>query len=125
VSGRLLTPAEVARVRELRYTDGLTMEATAMIVGCHTSTVKRHAPGHPGKIPNDRLREAFLASGRSACEVALAIGWTYLKAGRVTGDGSRLRRALGVRWSSQRLIDAEAASQIAEAIGVGPWEIGA
>jgi hypothetical protein len=130
-SGRAghLSAAEIARIRELRYEDGLTLVETAREVGCSVFTVQRHAPGRPGKINNAKLREAFERSGKSAADVARAIGWWA----DVDADVSRVRRTLGLRTdidgrghkSNRRLIDAETAGRLAEAIGVMPWEVGA
>jgi hypothetical protein len=122
-----LAELQVARIKRMRA-DGHTQPATAAAVGCDLSTVKKYAPGRPGKVPNDRLREAFLASGRSAADVARFLGWEGSRGG---ADGSRVRRKLGIlpgisprgTRSHWRLIDWEAGSLIAEAIGVMPWEV--
>lgn len=124
-----LTTRDIAEIRELRYRDGLTQEETAKQVGRDKVTVWRYAPGRPGKIPNAPLREAFLASGLSASEVARRVGWS--KDGWV--DASRVRRTLGLTddrgvkgYRSRRaMIAAETAANLAEAIGVMPWEVGA
>lgn len=121
-----MTTTDVARIRELRYMDGLSGPAVAKIVGCSTSTVRKYAPGQPGKVPNDKLRAAFVASGLSASEVARRVGWWAGSA-----DGARVKRALGLlpttngrgRRQIRRLIDAEMAGMLAEAIGVEPWEV--
>lgn len=124
-----ITAREVASMRKLRDVDGLDGAETAAIVGCHLNTVYEYAPGRPGTIPNELVREAFLRSGLSAGEVAIKIGWMQ----RGKGDGARLKRALGVlRCRDEngstyvnRRINVETATLIAEAIGVDLWEIGA
>jgi hypothetical protein len=123
---RPLTEWQVARIKRMRA-DGLPSPEVAAVVGCSDSTVRKHAPGYPGKVPNDRLREAFLASRRSAADVARALGWE-------SGNGAdtgRVRRTLGLlddisrtgARHRRRLIDWETGSLIAEAIGVMPWEV--
>lgn len=121
-----LTPLDIKRIRKLRYRDGLTIPATAEIVGCSEATVWHLAPGRPGKVPLDKLRGAFDASGLTATEVARRMGWLD---GR-SPDGARVKRALGIypsisrgRRSPRRLIDAETAGLLAEAIGVMAWEV--
>ena len=125
-----LTTRDVSRIRELRYEDGLTLAATAEAVGCSEFPVWRYAPGRPGKIANTALREAFLASGKTAADVARRLGWDSGNG----ADTSRVRRKLGLlpersgsngRKSFTRHIDAETAALMAEAIGVMPWEVGA
>lgn len=130
---RALTTTEVARVRELRYLDGLTISQTAALTGLGTDCVRRYAPGRPGKVDNELLREAFVASCKQAADVARTVGWLCSKDdGRwVYGDGSRVKRTLGIlptvagHGGSQfrRMIDAEVAEVLAEAIGVAPWEV--
>lgn len=128
---RRLTELQVARIKRMRA-DGHTAEATARAVGCDPRTVRAHAPGYLGKVPNDRLREAFLASGRSAADVARSLGWDSGKG----ADTSRVRRTLGINRSTstpsrgqgryhsrRRLIDWETGALIAEAIGIMPWEV--
>ena len=124
-----LTAREIARIKELRYMDGMTQEEIARQVGCALTTVRRHAPGRPGKIDNAKLRLAFLMSGCSAPFVARELDW---KAGKDKWDGSRVRRTLGLiedvngrgKRSRRVMIDAEHAQLIAEAIGVAPWSVG-
>ncbi len=83
------------------------------------------------------LREAFLASGRSAGDVALAAGMTYRRKGRrpVAGNGSDLRRALGLAAdcrhhgarpyrSTRTTIPVDTALRIADALGLDPVDIG-
>lgn len=129
-----MTTEDIDRIRGLRYGDGLTSAQTAAIIGRCVSTVERHAPGRPGKIDNSLLRMAFIASGRSAVGVARSLDWTYSRGpGRVDRgyDGARVKRTLGIMPSIaghggrqlRKLIDAETAGLIAEAIGVAPWEI--
>lgn len=141
-----MTTAQVKQalplIFKLRYQDGLTSPETAKRVGCNESTVAYYAPGRPGCVSNQLVREAFLASGHSAVEVALELGWTYRKGKTIYGDGSRLRRALGlypvVKKSYEETergsvdtshhycyrIDAEIVARIAEVIGLEPWEVG-
>jgi hypothetical protein len=137
-----LTAAEVRQIRELRYMDGLTQMEVAQHVGCYITTVRKYAPGYPGKIDNTLLREAFLRSGLTGTEVARRIGWTCQMSKRSRDgaklwrwdapDGARVRKALGLvddvngrGWRSRRtMIDAEAAALMAEAIGVAPWSVG-
>jgi DNA-binding transcriptional regulator YiaG len=131
-----LNATEKARVRELRYMDGLSSPAVASLFGCSYETVRKIAPGWPGKIDNTRLRDAFIASGVDAAEVARRVGWVLLRGGREDADTSRVRRSLGLlletgisrtgkrsRFMRTR-IDAENAALIAEAIGVAPWSVG-
>lgn len=125
VRGRALTERQIAQIRDLRYRHGMTSAAAARIVGVNADTVRAHAPGHIGKIPNDKLRAAFLASRRSASEVALRVGWLSPRA-----DASRVRRTLGItlsraggRQQYRRLIDVGTAERLADAIGVAVWEI--
>lgn len=80
------------------------------------------------------LREAFLASGRSAVEVAGALGWIHQGATTVKGrDGRRVLRALGIRPYSrghgrgmvyQQTCSYKRAILLAEAIGVDPVDVG-
>lgn len=127
-----------ALVRRLRYHDGMTGAQVAAILGCSPSTAVQYAPGRPGKIDNASLREAFLRSGMTAADVARSIGWLYAhRSSRpLQADGARVRKVLGLEdtvsrtrgrtYRSRRImIDAETAGLIADAIGVGPWEIGA
>lgn len=130
---RALSATEVARARELRYLDGLTVSQTAVLTGRNIDCVRRYAPGRPGKVDNALLREAFVASRKKAADVARTVGWLCSKDdGRwVYGDGSRVKRTLGIlptvagHGGSQfrRMIDAEVAEILAEAIGVAPWEV--
>ena len=122
-----LTAAEVARIRALRYGDGLTMEVVARSVGRSVDTVKRYAPGRVGKVPNDKLRAAFEASGLPAAEVARRMGWWVGH----DADGSRVKRTLGLledrngkgHRARRRLVDAEIVALLAEAVGVASWEV--
>lgn len=122
---------DIRRIRKLRYKDGLSRQKVAEIIGCSTNTVSKYAPGYPGKIDNNLLREAFISSGYSAYYVARRLGWEY---GNGLADGSRVNQTLGLspdvssyngNKGVRRMIDAETAVSIAEAIGVMPWEIGA
>lgn len=129
-----LTPDQQRLIRELRYEDGLTIQATAARVGCSAFPVRQLAPGRPGKVPNDKLREAFTDSGLSAVEVARRVGWLCstgtTQGQRTQADGSRVLRTLGLlddstkdRRSTRTFIDAETAALLAEAIGVMAWEV--
>jgi hypothetical protein len=122
-----LTELQIARIKRMRA-DGHTAKEAAEAVGCARVTAGHIAPGRPGKVPNDRLREAFLASDRTAADVARALGWDSGHG----ADTSRVRRTLGLlddiagqrgHRSRRRLIDWETGSLIAEAIGVMPWEV--
>lgn len=123
---RQLTTRDVRAIRELRYLDGLTSRATARQLGIGQDTVLRYAPGWPGKIPNDRVRELFLTSGVSITDVARTLGWTYrcpLYGERL--DGYRVKRTLGIVPDKGRLrsmIDVETAGLIAEACGFEAWQ---
>lgn len=124
---RRLSPEQVRRIKAMRA-DGYSQHATAVAVGCTRGTVRKYAPGYIGKVDNAPLREAFLASNRTASDIARSVGWLD----RGSPDTSRVRRALGLRddlsgtngiRSRRRLIDAETAGLIAEALGMGAWEI--
>ena len=132
--GVKVSAREVARIRRLRYEDGLTAAETAKRVGRHRNTVRRIAPGRMGKVPVAPVREVFERSGRSASDVARELGWTAGRkaSGAPQWDGSRVRRTLGLmpdtryKWKGyRREIDAETAGLIAEACGAAPWEVGA
>ena len=128
MSGTHLTPQEISRIRALRYEDGLTMEEVARITGRSHMTVRRHAPGRPGKVPVAPLREAFLASPFTAADVARELGW-FLSGNRV--DTSRVKRTLGIYpdinshgvVSHRQYADAELVQRIAEAINISPWSV--
>lgn len=116
------------RIRSLRYDDGYSIPVTARMLGVSEGTVKRCAPGRPGKVDNRALREAFLASGLDAVVVARRLEWT--RGDSLAADGSRVRRALGLKWevsrgsrTYRRWLDAETAEKVAHAIGVAPWEV--
>jgi hypothetical protein len=123
---RPLTELQIARIKRMRA-DGHTQAETARALGWSPFTVRKHAPGPTGKVPNDRLREAFLASDRTAADVARSLGWNSGHG----ADTSRVRRTLGLLddingrgdHTRRRLIDWETGSLIAEAIGVMPWEV--
>jgi hypothetical protein len=129
--GYPVTTDEAARIRKLRYEEGLAVDVIAQALGRGSGTVRRHAPGRVGKVPNDKLRAAFEASGLTATEVARRAGWRYRKGADLFGDGVRVKRTLGVvddvngakQRSVRKWIDAEAAALLAEAIGVAPWEV--
>lgn len=126
-----LTIRDVTRIRELRYQDGLSAPAVAGIIGCSEQTVLHYAPGRPGKIPNDNLRELFHRSGLNANEVAWRMGWVYTSEGRVKANGALVKRALGLspdigvagRRTARSLIDAGTAEELAEAMGFERWQV--
>lgn len=120
-----LTTTDIRRIRELRYQDGLSIEATAAIIGCSAGCVWNYAPGRPGKVPVTPLREMFEQSGLTASEVARRMGWDSGHG----ADCSRVRRALGLmdditrgKPSRRRVTDAETAGLLAEAMGRAAWE---
>ena len=123
---------DVQHIRELRYQDGLSCPVVAQMVGCSESTVRYYAPGQPGKVPNDLLRAAFETSPMTAAELARAMGW-WAPNGPYpeVGDSSRVKRSLGLqvdvngngKRSVRTMIDAEMAGLMAEALGLGAWEI--
>lgn len=124
-----LTMAHVERIRELRYMDGLSLAATARVVGCSSATVQKRAPGRPGKVPVAPLRKAFLASRMTAADVARGMGWFQ---GRDSlADTGRVRRTLGLiddvsstgNRSRRINVDAETVMLMAEIIGVSPWSV--
>jgi hypothetical protein len=101
--------------------------------------VRRIAPGRPGKISNEPIRRIFEEEsqrGLTAADVARSMGWwvSYKnpKARQSKGpyaDVARVRRALGIqadnagiRQSKRRMIDAEMAGLLAEAMGYAAWE---
>jgi hypothetical protein len=125
-----LQKSVIAQIREARYLDGRTLAVTAELCGCSVHTVQRYAPGWPGKVSNYRLREAFLASGFSASEVARRMGWW---SGR-SGDASRVRRTLGLtsdcpggrhypRTYWRHMVDWDTAIQLGDVLGLAAWEI--
>lgn len=125
----MLTMPQVKQIRELRYMDGLTCEATAQIIGCTADTVGRYAPGKPGKVPVAPLREAFLASGMTAADVARGMGWVH--GSRRKADSAGVQKTLGLRdtikgggsRSRRVLVDAETVALMAEVIGLAPWQV--
>lgn len=137
----ILTMLDIKRIRELRYGDGLSCREVAEVVGCSESTVNSHAPGQPGKVPNDRLRAAFDRSGITAAEVARRMGWTHTSTWKRAngmkgqtfdvGDSARVKRTLGIMSdisgrgirSTRTMIDAETAGMMAEVLGLASWEV--
>lgn len=123
---RYLTGGQVKRIRELRA-DGFSGRRVAELVGVCVTTVYKIAPGRVGKVPVAPTREAFLRSGLPASEVARRLGW---HSGHAT-DASRVLRTLGLRDTAngsgvrtrRTVADAEVVGQIAEAIGLMPWEV--
>jgi hypothetical protein len=83
------------------------------------------------EVSVEPLREAFLASGRSAYEVALALGWTRLRDGRRHPDSERVKRQLGItpyplargRMAIRQRCTYARAVEMAEAIGVDPVDV--
>jgi len=125
INRRQMTPAQIKLIRELRG-EGYTLNYVACRMGISAATVRRYAPGRPGKVPVAPLREAFLASGVPAYEVARRIDWTSKGA----PDSSRVQRTLGIKPDSthktgsvRTWVDAETVRLIAEAIGVSPWAV--
>lgn len=124
-----LTADEIAQVCELRYIDGLTIPKTAEQLGLCEWTVRKYAPGRPGKVPVAPLRKAFLASPMTAGDVARELGWWNRAINRP--DSSRVRHTLGLivdnngagRRSYRTVTDAETVRLIAEAIGISPWSV--
>jgi hypothetical protein len=135
----ILSDTQIAEVRDLRYGDGLSCREVAARYGVSITTIQTVAPGRPGKVPVAPVRAIFEASGRTAASVAAEIGWVSPQAQRngpkrLLGDSSRLRRRLGITpeaWGhgTERktgyatLMDAEAASLIAEACGQPAWTV--
>jgi hypothetical protein len=76
------------------------------------------------RTPVAPLREAFLASGKTAPEVATAVGW-FCKGDQ--GDGSRVKRTLGISPESDgrchETADYDTLWLLADAIGVQAWEV--
>ena len=127
-----LTPEVVEQIRELRYMDGLPCHLVVASLGVCDLTVRKYAPGYPGKVSNVKVRALFEQSPLSEVEVARRMGWRK-KSGpprRVeAGDGVRVLRALGLYEDRSRgyrsfrsMIDAEVAGDLAEAMGYGRWE---
>ena len=88
-------------------------------------------------VPNEQLREAVLAKGVSYCQIATRMGILRTDSrrphlGRRFGDGTAIRRALGVtgfnsqgrRRDPQKFIDYNYALRIARAANLDPYEAG-
>lgn len=83
------------------------------------------------RVPTERVRNLFLASGATTGDVAKRLGWwVYRSDGSQDPDYSRLKRTLGLQDELTRgkryrrqTIDIEIAEQIAEACGHAGWEI--
>lgn len=95
---------------------GLPVGDVALAAGVCRTTVVRHAPQLVG---NDELREAFLISGMTACQLARDLGWY---SGR-RPDASRVRRTLGITGSRRR-INRRLAEKVALAMEVDPVDVG-
>jgi hypothetical protein len=90
------------------------------------------------QVPVGPLRDAFLATGRSAGSVAMALNWkcTVRKPGRAPRecfDGPRVKRTLGLKPYKPRAgypkrlretVTYAMAERLARAIGVDPHEVG-
>lgn len=82
-------------------------------------------------VPNDALREAFLASERSASDLARDLGYYRSMRGRQTADEAPVRRALGLRTYKsngrvfrQRFMRYDTAVRYCEALGLDPVDVG-
>lgn len=128
--------SDVAAIRELRYIDGLTLWQVSARTGLSPQVIQYHAPGRPGKIDNASIRDAFVASTVTPTTIARALGWTFVdRSGCSKPDVTRLKRTLGIvdtvgghhgqYRQRRRMIDAETAGLIAEALGLQRWEVGA
>jgi hypothetical protein len=129
-----LDAGEIRIIKRLRYDFGYTREATAELVGRSVHTVGRVAPGRPGKIDNTLMRDAFLASGASAPDLARRLGWGYEKDQAYWApDSSRVKRILGINPDSngngdryfRKDMDADIAVRMCEALGIPPEDVGA
>lgn len=89
-------------------------------------------PARRGKVPNEPLREAFLASGMTAYALAKAVGWN-----KASADSSRVARALGMLRNSATVRNGkryvpgfntrmpyDLAVRIAHIVGADPVEVG-
>lgn len=126
-----VSESDAVAIRELRYGDGLTIWQVSARTGLGPGLVQHYAPGRPGKIDNAALRNAYLAARVTPTAVARALGWY----GGTRPDVTRVKRTLGLvdtvgghhgqYRQRRRMIDAEIAGRIAEAIGRDRWEVGA
>jgi transcriptional regulator with XRE-family HTH domain len=125
---------EIWIIRRLRYEFGYSGAHVAELVGRSVGTVLQYAPGRPGKIDNDKLREAFLESGVSAPDLARRLGWGYDKDDSYWApDSSRVKRWLGINpdingegiRTVREQIDAAIAVEMCEALGIPPEDVGA
>lgn len=79
-------------------------------------------------VSNDRLRRAFVDSGRSAASVARRAGYVKLTgpdAGQ--GDSSAVTKALGLSrntWGVQRAVTWEKGARICRALDLDPVDVG-
>lgn len=88
--------------------------------------------GPKKRVPNTVLREAFLGSGITTCELARLLGHERLREGRwLTADDSHVVRALGLKryrshgkWIMQASMEEGTALRYANALGLAPYEIG-
>lgn len=84
-------------------------------------------------VDNAPLRDAFIASRLSAGAIARELGWFYSRGGGLRADTARVRRTLGLlddingagRRTTRRRVDIETVGHIADAMGLGRWEVGA
>jgi hypothetical protein len=82
-------------------------------------------------VPNDALREAFLASDRTASDLARSLGYFRIVKGRQVADDAPVRRALGLRTyrrkgreMRQRFMHYDTAVRFCEALGLDPVDVG-
>ncbi len=110
-----VTRVQVVIIEELRGM-GLPVGDVALAAGVCRTTVTRYGSKLVG---NEELREAFLISGMTACQLAKDLDWY---SGR-RPDASRVRRTLGITGSRKR-INCRLAEQVALAMGVDPVDVG-
>lgn len=84
----------------------------------------RFAKDDPDRVENEALREAFLRSGKSLGEVAVACGWV-----KTSADTSRVARALGLIRSGgdrkvNRTLPYETAVALVRAMDLDPVDYG-
>lgn len=84
-------------------------------------------------VDNAPLRDAFVASRLSAGAIARELGWFYSRGGGLHADTARVKRTLGLlddvsragHRTTRRRVDIETVGRIADAMGLGRWEVGA